>query len=74
MVYVIDHFFTPDECEMIKDAAATHHKYPSRVKQPMTGLAARQQPGQMSDGRRSETTWLHYSDAVSAPDGPLMGP
>jgi hypothetical protein len=74
MVYVIDRFFTPDECEMIKDAAATHHKYPSRVKQPMTGLAARQQPGQMSDGRRSETTWLHYSDAVSAPDGPLMGP
>jgi len=70
MVYVIDHFFTPDECEMIKDAAATHHKYPSRVKQPMTGLAARQQPGQMSDGRRSETTWLHYSDAVSAPEGP----
>ena len=70
MVYVIDRFFTPDECEMIKDAAATHHKYPSRVKQPMTGLAARQQPGQMSDGRRSETTWLHYSDAVSAPEGP----
>ena len=70
MVYVIDRFFTADECEMIKDAAATHHKYPSRVKQPMTGLAARQQPGQMSDGRRSETTWLHYSDAVSAPEGP----
>jgi hypothetical protein len=70
MVYVIDRFFTPDECEMIKDAAATHHKYPSRVKQPMTGLAARQQPCQMSDGRRSETTWLHYSDAVSAPEGP----
>ena len=74
MVYVIDRFFTADECEMIKDAAATHHKYPSRVKQPSTGLAARQQPGQMSDGRRSETTWLHYSDAVSAPDRPLIAP